>query len=130
MVSFLANPSRDAVTPEGALWHVRLVRGNAWRGWPGQRELLQKRIPLDPGGINLRMVLVAYSLPIRGALWAAYRLRQRTDWRVVVRRGEAESDREAAHEERLPTKDAAAARAMELVVALREGHWKPPSLES
>lgn len=127
MVSFLANPSRDAVTPDGARWQVRLVRGNAWRGWPGQRWLLTKRNPVDPVNANMSLTLLVYSLPARLGLWVIYCLQRRTDWCVVVRPGDAESDRDAAHEERHPTKAAAAAQATELVVALREGRWSPPS---
>lgn len=125
-MSFLANPSREATTPDGVLWQVRLVRGNAWRGWPGQRRLLTKRNPIDPANANLSMLLLVYSVPVRLWLWAVYRLQRRTDWRVVVRPGDAQSDREAAHEERHQTKDAAAGRATELVKALRDGRWSPP----
>ena len=130
VVSFLANPSRDAITPDDVHWRVRLVRGNAWRGWPGQRRLLTKRNPLDPVNANLSMTLLIYSLPIRAALWVVYRLQRRTDWCVIVRPGDAESDREAAHVERLASKAKAAERAMEVVAALREGRWSPDTRES
>ncbi len=84
---------------------------------------------MDPANANLSMLLLAYSVPVRLWLWAVYHLQRRTDWRVVVRLGDAQSDREAAHEERHETKDAAAGRATELTEALRNGRWRPPLRE-
>ncbi|WP_380169497.1 hypothetical protein [Jannaschia sp. R86511] len=121
MVSFLINPTREATAPDGSQWEVRLVRGNAWRGWPGQERLLQLPSPLDPMRSNRRTQLIVHSLPLRGLLWLAYRLQRRTDYRVVVRPFGADSDREAVRDERHPTKEAAAARASEVLHALRQG---------
>lgn len=124
MVSFLHNPTREAVSPDGSQWMVRLVRGNAWRGWPAEERLLG--LPgLDPMRSNRRMNLVMYSLPPRAVLWLAYRLQRRTDWRVVVRPFDASSDRAAVLDERHATKAVAASRAGEVLKELRDGTFEP-----
>lgn len=93
---------------------------------------MRLRNPLDPGSVNLLAGFSIYSAVPRAWLWVSYRLQGRKDWRVVIRPLVVDSNREAALDERLPTKELAALRAAELLLAVRGGSWVPggPSSES
>lgn len=119
MVSFLANPSREVTASDGSRWLVRLVRGNAWRGWPAEEALRRRAVPLGFDRAQREVTLNFLSSLPRAVLWVAYRVQGRKDWRVVVRAASAFSDREAVQDEWHPTKAAAAARASEVLESLR-----------
>ncbi|MFC3686959.1 hypothetical protein [Aquipuribacter hungaricus] len=132
MVSFLANPGRSATSPDGATWHIRLVRGNAKQGWPLTRRL--DRLNLFNGDwwvfVVWAVVGMVEGLPQLGR-WFLYRVQRRSDWRVLVWRGDEDDVwRAAIVDERYPDKASAAAAAMLLLGSIRAGtgvRLAPPS---
>ncbi len=94
-MSFLANPDREAVAPDGTSRHIRLVRGNAWLG-----RRWSDRVLNAPGGGDDGDV-------------------------IVVAPGPDGSARTAEIDERLPTKPEAADQAMRHLAEIRSGSWAP-----
>lgn len=115
MVSFLANPERSVTAPDGAEWHVALVRGNKWHGADWDRHPTVPRHPFERPLLN---VLVEGFL-IDRVLWLVYRARRRNDWRVVLRSTPHRPLTSAVLDERYEGKDVAARRAAELLLAIR-----------
>lgn len=127
-MSFLANPDREAVAPDGTNWHIRLVRGNAWLGWRWTDRVLNAPGGGDDGDVlvvALQLVAGIAEAPPAVYRWLTYRLRRRRDWRVLVWSVPDGSARTAKLDERLPTKPEAADQAMRHLADIRSGSWSP-----
>lgn len=126
MVSFLANPERSAIAPDGTQWQLRIVRGNAWPGWGWTRRVSNWNLFGSGNDGDVLLLIIWALIAVAEApptLWRSltYRVHRHTDWRVLVWRGHGELDpRTAVTDERCRDKTAAA-RAAELLSSLRAG---------
>lgn len=125
-ISFEAWPTRHVPPVGEARWTVQIHRGGAWPGW---RWLDRMDEGMAVGSAGFVMAVLALTLPLPSIAWRRlrYRLGGRTDWDVLIYRGEVPDyrPRDAVKVENAPTKRAAIERAEALWSVLCERDHLP-----
>lgn len=114
-IPFTLHPARPVpVAPASPRWTVGIHRAGAWPGWRWLDRALDLNWPDELGFVPLLLGLPA--VPTIVARRLTYAARRRTDWEVLVYRGDVGGyqPKDAVLVENLPSKAAAVERAEQL----------------
>jgi hypothetical protein len=129
-ISFEAWPTRNVPTVGEARWTVQIHRAGAWPGWRWL-DRLDKGMSVGSGGFILAVIALTFPLPSMAWRRLRYRTTHRSDWDVLVYKGEAldYSPRDAVLIVNLPTKAATVQRADHLWAFLSDQDRLPDTDE-
>jgi len=128
--AFEWSPHRVVNDPAGQAWRVSVYRGNVWPGWSWTYRLSLLNGRATPSMENPILEGPVFALPALNGppafwRWLVFSASSREDHRVIVRRADRASIRDARLDELLPSRASAGAVAEEIATSIRrDGTWR------